>query len=104
MDNVDQRRFPRGTVAVATIVSPRRAGPVVGVIDLSEGGTCIEWTLSDAVEPGTPVRLCFLLGDHQAIEVDGVMVRVGNGRAGIEFLPDQLGVVRQLLSEVRSDE
>jgi hypothetical protein len=104
VDNVDQRRYPRGTVAVAAIVSPRKAGPVVGVIDVSEGGTCIEWTLSDAVESGTPVRLCFLLGDQQAIEVDGVLRRVGQGRAGIEFLPDQQGVVRQLLSELRSDE
>ena len=91
-------------MALATIVSPRKSGPVVGVIDVSEGGTCIEWTLTGSIEPGTPVRLCFLLGDGQALEVDGVIVRIGHGRAGIEFLPDQHGVVRQLLAEIRSDE
>ena len=100
---VDKRRHPRGTVAVASIVSPSRPGPVMGVIDLSEGGTCLEWTLPEA-PPGTPVRLCFLLGDDQALEIDGIVARVVNGRAGIEFLPDQHGIVQQLLAEVRSDE
>jgi hypothetical protein len=104
VDSFDQRRHPRGLVALATIVSPRKSGPVVGVIDVSEGGTCIEWTLAGDYEPGTPVRLCFLLGDGQALEVDGKIVRIGNGHAGIEFLPDQHGVVRQLLAEVTSDE
>jgi hypothetical protein len=104
VDNNEQRRFPRGLVALATIVSPSKPGPVMSVVDVSEGGTCLEWTLPDAVAPGTPVRLCFLLEDDAAIEIDGVVVRVGDGRAGIEFLPDQHGLVRQLLAEVRSDE
>jgi hypothetical protein len=100
----EQRRHPRGIVAMATIVSPMRPGPVMGVIDLSESGTCLEWAMPDDVEPGTPVRLCFLLGDDQAIEIDGRVVRVTHGRAGIEFLPEQQGVVRQLLAEMRSDD
>jgi hypothetical protein len=100
----DQRRHPRGTVTLATIVSPMRPGPVMGVIDLSESGTCLEWALSDAVGPGTPVRLCFLLGDAQAIEIDGRVVRVANGRAGIEFLPEQQAIVQQLMAEVRSED
>jgi hypothetical protein len=100
---VDKRRFPRGTVAVASIVSPSRPGPVMGVIDLSEGGTCLEWTLPEA-PPGTPVRLCFLLGDDQALEIDGILARVVDGRAGIEFLPEQKALVQQLLAEVKSED
>jgi hypothetical protein len=100
----EQRRHPRGIVALASIVSPMRPGPVMGVIDLSESGTCLEWTLPDAVEPGTPVRLCFLLGEAQAIEIDGTVVRVTHGRAGIEFAPSQQDIVRQLLAEARSDD
>ena len=75
----------------------------MGVIDLSEGGTCLEWTLPDA-PPGTPVRLCFLLGDDQALEIDGIVARVVNGRAGIEFLPEQKALVQQLLAEVKSED
>jgi hypothetical protein len=104
VDAHEQRKYPRGTVALATIVSPRKSGPVVGVIDVSEGGACIEWSPTDAIEPGTPVRLCFLLGDDQTVEVDGTMVRIGYGRAGVQFLPHQEGVVRLVLAEVRSDE
>jgi hypothetical protein len=104
VDTQDQRRHPRGTVAVATIVSPSRPGPVMGVIDVSEGGTCLEWTLSEPVEPGTPVRLCFILGEEQAIEIDGFVKRVANGRAGIEFHPAQQDLVRLLLAEIRSED
>jgi hypothetical protein len=104
VDTREQRRHPRGTVALATIVSPRRAGPVVGVIDVSEGGACIEWTLPEDVEAGSPVRLCFMLQDDQTVEVDGTLVRIGAGRAGVQFLPHQEGVVRQVLAEIRSDE
>jgi hypothetical protein len=99
----EQRRHPRGIVALATIVSPMRPGPVMGVVDLSESGTCLEWAMSDAVAPGTPVRLCFLL-DSQAIEIDGRVVRVANGRAGVEFLPEQQDIVRQLLAQARSED
>ena len=104
MSTVEHRRHPRGIVAVAAVVSPCRAGPVTGVVDLSEGGACLEWTLPDDVKPGTPVRLCFLLDDQHGLEVDGVISRVGNGRAGVEFLASQRDVVRQLLAEVRSED
>jgi hypothetical protein len=104
VDHGDHRRHPRGTVALATIVSPSRPGPVMGVIDVSEGGTCIEWTVPADLPAGSPVRLCFLLGEGNDIEIDGTVVRVGNGRAGIEFLPAQQALVRQLLAEVRSED
>lgn len=104
MSNVDNRRHPRGTVALAVIVSPSGTEPVTAVIDLSLGGTCLEWTLPDDIAVGTSVRLCFLLGDNQAIELDGRVVRVGHGLAGIQFLSEQQDIARQLLSEIRSDE
>lgn len=104
MDNVDQRRHPRGIVAVAAIVSPQRSGPVTGVIDLSEGGACLEWSLPDDVPCGTPVRLCFLLGNDQALEIDGTLKRIFGGKAGVEFAPDQRDLVRQLLAEVKSED
>ena len=75
-----------------------------GVIDLSEGGACLEWTLPDDVPCGTPVRLCFLLGDNQALEIDGTLKRIFGGRAGVEFAPDQRDLVRQLLAEVKSED
>jgi hypothetical protein len=104
VDAPDHRRHPRGIVTVATIVSPSRPGPVMGVIDVSEGGTCLDWTLPEPVEPGTPVRLCFILEDSGAIEIDGFVVRVAHGRAGIEFAAAQQDLVRLLLAEIRSDE
>ena len=104
MNSVDHRRHPRGIVAVAAVVSPQRSGPVTGVIDLSEGGACLEWTLPGDLPAGTPVRLCFLLGDDQTLEIDGTLAHVRNGRAGIEFLPQQQDLVRQLLAEVKSED
>jgi hypothetical protein len=104
MDSVDQRRHPRGIVAVAAVVSPQRAGPVTGVIDLSEGGACLEWSLVGDFPPGTPVRLCFLLDNDHTFEVDGTIARIFNGRAGIEFAPAQRDLVRQLMAEVKSED
>jgi PilZ domain len=104
MDNVDHRRHPRGIVAVAAVVSPQRSGPVTGVIDLSEGGACLEWTLVGDLPSGTPVRLCFLLEDAHGIEVDGVIARVQGGRCGVAFDPSQRGLVQQLLAEIQSED
>lgn len=104
MSGVDNRQHPRGPVAMAVIVSPSGADPVTAVIDLSLGGTCLEWTLPDDISVGTSVHLCFLLGDNQAIELDGRVVRVGHGMAGVQFLAEQQDIARQLLAEIRSDE
>ena len=104
MDSVEHRRHPRGIVAVAAVVSPQRSGPVTGVIDLSEGGACLEWTLPDDLPAGTPVRLCFLLGNDQTLEVDGTLKRITRDRAGVEFLPSQRELVMQLLAEVKSED
>jgi hypothetical protein len=103
MNSSDQRRYRRESVALAVVVTPSGAKPVTAVIDLSEGGACLEWSLRDDISPGTPVHLCFLLEGEQAIELDGWVVRVGGGYAGIEFLPAQRDIVRQLLAEARSD-
>jgi len=103
MNGNDHRRHPRASVALAVVVTPSGAKPVTAVIDLSEGGTCLDWSLRDDITLGTPVHLCFLLDGEQAIEIDGRVVRVGGGRAGIEFLPAQQDIVRQLLAETRSD-
>jgi hypothetical protein len=104
MDSIEHRRHPRGIVAVAVVVSPQRAGPVTGVIDLSEGGACLEWSVPEDVVPGTPVRLCFLLEDAHGIEVDGVIARVQGGRCGVAFDPSQRGLVQQLLAEIQSED
>lgn len=104
MDSVEHRRHPRGIVAIAAIVSPQRSGPVTGVIDLSEGGACLEWTLPADVPAGTPVRLCFLLGNDQTLEIDGTLTRISRDRAGVEFLPAQRDLIRQLLAEVKSED
>lgn len=85
-------------------MATRQPPLVTAVVDLSEGGACVEWTLSDDVAVGSPLRLRFLLGSRQAIEVVGRVVRIANGRAGIEFLGAQRDIVRQLLAEARSED
>lgn len=102
--SIDHRRHPRESVAMAVVVTPSGAKPVTAVIDLSEGGTCLDWSARDDISKGTPVHLCFLLDGDQTIELDGRVVRTGNGYAGIEFLPAQQDIVRQLLAEARSDD
>ena len=104
MGNNDNRRHPRITVALAAVVSSGGPAPVVGVIDISEGGASLEWSLDEDIAVGTPVRLCFLVNDDQAIELDGRFVRAGDGRAGVEFLPAQQDTIRQLLAETRWDD
>lgn len=104
MDDLDQRRHPRGSVALAVVVSPGGEPTVTGVVDVSEGGACLEWTLREEVPVGTPVRLCFLLTGDQTLELDGSIVRGGNGHAGIRFSPEQQDIARQLLAETRSDD
>jgi len=103
MDGIDHRRHRRQSVTLAVVVTPSGAKPVTAVIDLSEGGTCLDWSLRDDISVGTPVHLCFLLEGEQVIEIDGRVVRVSAGHAGIEFLPAQQDIVRQLLAEARSD-
>lgn len=103
MNGIDHRRHPRESVALAVVVTPSGRAPVKAVIDLSEGGTCLDWSLRDDISVGTPVHLCFLLDGDQGIELDGRIVRVDGVHAGIEFLPAQQDIVRQLLAETRSD-
>jgi hypothetical protein len=106
MDLVDKRRHPRRRVSRlrAEVASDRPRQPVTAVVDLSEGGAGLEWSVSDDIAVGTPVRLRFLLSADQTIEVDGRVARVGGGRAGVEFLGEQQDIVRQLLAEARSED
>lgn len=106
MNPVEKRRHPRRRVSrlAAEVASGRTQRPVTAVVDLSEGGAGLEWSLSDDITVGSPVRLRFLLAAGQTIEVDGRVVRIGAGHAGIEFLDEQQDIVRQLLAESRSDD
>lgn len=104
MEPVEKRRHPRRRThgLAAEVSSDRPPTPVTAVIDLSEGGACLDWSLSDAISVGTPVRLRFQLPGDQTIEVNGRVVRIAAGHAGIEFLGEQQDIVRQLLAEARS--
>ena len=106
MKTVEQRRHPRRRVSrlTAEVAAGRPQRTVTAVVDLSEGGAGLEWSLSDEIRVGTPVRLRFVLAAGQTIEVDGRVARVGAGRAGIEFLDAQQDIVRQLLAEAQSDD
>jgi hypothetical protein len=104
MDKIEHRRHRRERVSLAVVVSPSGPKPVTAVIDLSEGGTCLDWTLRDDISVGTPVHLSFLLDGGQAIELDGRVVRVDGAHAGIEFMPAQQDIALQLLAEARSDD
>lgn len=100
MAHFDQRQYPRRRVSLAAVVTSRASA--TAVIDLSEGGAALEWNLPDDISVGATVRLRFLLVGGQSIELEGRVVRITNGRAGVEFLSDQQNLVRQLLAEARS--
>jgi len=105
MNAIDRRRYPRQrTSGLAAEVLQSRSGPATAVIDLSEGGACLDWSLTDRIAIGSHVRLRFLLPGEQTSEVDGRVVRIARGHAGIEFLPEQREIVLQLLAEARSDD
>lgn len=104
MNRPDHRRHARENVALAAVVSPNERESLAAVMDLSEGGARLEWEVREDVAIGSPLRLCFLLDHQQAIDVDALVVRLDEGYAGVQFLPAQQDVVRQLLAEVRSDD
>ena len=100
MTRFDKRQYPRRRVNLAAVIA--QSAPPTAVIDLSEGGAALEWKLPDDVAVGASVRLRFLLTGEQSIEIDGRVMRIANGRAGVEFLSAQQSLVRQLLAEARS--
>ena len=104
MAPTDHRRHPREDVALAAVVSPGTHEAVAGVLDLSEGGACLEWVVREGVTVGTPVRLCFLLQADQAIELHGRVVRLSERHAGIEFQAADRALVQQLLNQARGYE
>lgn len=106
MNPVEKRRHVRRRVSrlAAEIASGQPQPPVTAVVDLSEGGACVEWSVSDAIRVGSQVCLRFLLASDQTIEVDGRVVRIRAGHAGIEFRGEQQDIIRQLLAEARSDD
>lgn len=104
MQRAEQRRFPRHRVDLSVVVDNRPEAPPLGVIDLSEGGAGIAWQLPDRAAVGEAVRLRFLLAAEQSLEIDARLVRIEGGRAGVEFLPAQRDLVRQLLAEAQSDD
>jgi hypothetical protein len=91
-------------VALAAVVTPAHEAPVRCVIDLSEGGACMEWPIPADVSAGSSVRLSFLLPGDQVVDIDGVCVRAANGRAGVMFSPAQEDAIRQVLAEARWNE
>lgn len=109
----EQRRHPRHRVHLRVVVTPPHPPappseempelPVTAVVDLSESGAGLNWSLPADIAVGADVRLRFLLAGGQTIDVEGIVVRVAGGRAGVEFLPAARCVVRQLLAESRPD-
>lgn len=104
MSPTEKRRHPRKRVKLEAILAQNDPAPIAAVVDLSEGGAGLEWTLPESIVLGAPVRLSFLLPGEQTIEIDGRVVRISASHAAIEFLSAQQDIVRQLLAEVRSDD
>ena len=100
MSRFDKRQYARRRVNMAAQIA--HSALPTAVIDLSEGGAALEWELPADVAVGASVRLRFLLAGEQSIEIDGRVMRIANGRAGVEFLSAQQNLVRQLLAEARS--
>ncbi len=104
MSTFDKRQYPRRPVNLAAVVLHSVPAPTSVVIDLSEGGAGLDWNLPDDIEVGAMIRLRFLLVGDQSVEIEACVVRIADGRAGLEFLSSQETLVRQLLAEVRSAE
>lgn len=102
MNRIDKRRYPRRRVSLAATVAA--GAPPTSVIDLSEGGASVEWNLPHDVAFERAIRLRFLLPGDQSIEIEGHIVHLANGRAGIEFAADQQDLVRQLMAELQSED
>ncbi len=102
MTRFDKRRYPRHRVNLHAVVAHH--APATAVIDLSEGGAALEWNLPDDISVGSKVRLRFLLAADQSLEIEGRIMRIADGRAGIEFLTEQQNLVRQLLAEAKSSD
>lgn len=102
MTHIDKRHYPRRRVNLHAVVAHH--APPTAVIDLSEGGAALEWNLPADIAVGSRVRLRFLLAAEQSLEIEGRIVRVADGRAGVEFLSDQQNLVRQLMAETKSED
>lgn len=102
MTRFDKRHYSRHRVNLHAVVAHHK--PATAVIDLSEGGSALEWNLPGDITVGSKVRLRFLLTAEQSLEIEGRIVRVADGRAGVEFLSDQQNLVRQLMAETKSED
>jgi hypothetical protein len=102
MTRFDKRQYPRRRVNLAAVVA--QTAPATAVIDLSEGGAALEWNLPDDIAVGSLVHLRFLLAAEQSMEIEGRVVRIADGRAGVEFISEQRNLVQQLLAEIRSED
>lgn len=102
MDPIEKRRHPRQHVRLVADVMHDATGTATAVVDLSEGGACLQWSLPDDTVVGAPLRVRFVLTAQQSIEIEARVVRIAAGRAGVEFLPSQQRLVRQLLAEARA--
>ncbi|MEO6173449.1 MAG: PilZ domain-containing protein [Arenimonas sp.] len=102
MTRFDKRLYPRRSVNLHAVVAQHK--PATAVIDLSEGGAALEWNLPGDITVGSKVRLRFLLTADQSLEIEGRIVRIADGRAGVEFPSDQQNLVRQLMAETKSED
>ena len=101
-DHTEKRRWPRKQVSLAVVV-PRDGGePQTQVVDLSEGGACLQWELPEGISVGEKLRLRFQMVAGQDLEIDAEVVRVDASHAGLMFDPAQRHLVQQLLAEARS--
>ena len=104
MDSLEKRRHARRRVNMIAAVMPDLKNATTAVIDLSESGARLDWTLHDEVAIGSPIRVRFLLPGDQSIELDARVARLAGGQAGIEFQPAQQALIRQLMAEARSSD
>jgi hypothetical protein len=101
-EHSEKRRWPRRRVELSVVVSRPDSGPQTQVVDLSEGGACLQWEFRDGIQVGERVRLRFLMTAGQDLELDADVVRVDASCAGLKFDQAQRDLVQQLLAEARS--
>jgi hypothetical protein len=101
-EHIEKRRWPRSRVDLAVVVSHPEGPPQTRVVDLSEGGACLQWRLPEGIRVGERLRLRFLMEAGQDLELDARVARVDAEHAGLMFDVSQRHLVQQLLAEARS--
>jgi hypothetical protein len=98
MDTVaEKRRHPRRVILGAVMIAPNGNRHDALVLDVSEGGVCVDLPDDWAPSDGAALRVFFVFDGHQSIVLQSHVARIAIDHMGLEFDPAQEDRIRQLL-------